>query len=186
MTMKGASGGSGKESDGSCCVLEFRGRKAEGDDATCRYTELFTSLRRSNRSGSRAPSLHAPECRWERFKSFCLRLAAGSSSERWLAALGLLDIDTCAPCRAGGAQRSSPVANLADLPNGVFVKFAEEPCLVHNDWLLAWSAGGYTKRIERPHNAEVIVLTPKSTLATISAGYVNEIHTSENRWGDGP
>jgi len=52
------------------------------------------------------------------------------------------------------------MANLADLPNGVFVKFAEEPYLVYYDWLLAWSAGGYTKRMDRPHNAEVIVLTP--------------------------
>jgi hypothetical protein len=73
------------------------------------------------------------------------------------------------------------VANLADLPNGVFVKFAEEPYLVYNDWLLGWSAGGYTKRMDRPHNAEVIVLTPNSTVAAIRAGYVPEIHTSANR-----
>jgi predicted SnoaL-like aldol condensation-catalyzing enzyme len=61
--------------------------------------------------------------------------------------------------------------------------FSEEPYLVHNNGLLAWSAGGYTKRIERPQNTEVIVLTPKSTVATIRAGYAPEIHASANQWG---
>jgi hypothetical protein len=32
--------------------------------------------------------------------------------------------------------------------------------------------------MELPDNSEVIVLTPKSTVETIRAGYVPEIHTS--------
>ncbi len=92
---------------------------------------------------------------------------------------------------AGGnrlrAERVAPenlfVANLAELPDGVLVKSAEEAYLVYNNGLLAWSAGGFTKRIERPQNTEVIVLTPKSTVATIRAGYAPEIHTSANQWG---
>jgi hypothetical protein len=67
------------------------------------------------------------------------------------------------------------------LPSGVFVRHAdwgEDAYLVWNGGLLAWTAGGYTKRIDRPKKAEVAVLTPEATVAAIRAGYVPEVHPS--------
>ena len=56
--------------------------------------------------------------------------------------------------------------------------WGENAYLVQNDRLLVWTAGGYTGQKNRPHDAKVIVLTPKSTVETIRAGYVPEIHPS--------
>ena len=162
------------------CVLKFRGRKRKVMTPS-RYTELFFLDEATALAAGHRPCF---ECRRERFKSFCCAWQQ-AHPQKGGSQPSASDIDTCLHAERV-APKNLSVANLADLPNGVFVKFAEEPYLVHNDWLLAWSAGGYTKRMDRPHNAEVIVLTPKSTVATIRAGYVPEIHTSANRWGDGP
>ncbi len=67
------------------------------------------------------------------------------------------------------------------MPNGVFVRRAgstEDAYLVRDNGLLAWSAGGYIKPIDRPKKAEVLVLTPASTVAVIRAGYAPEVHPS--------
>jgi len=162
------------------CVLEFRGRKRKVMTPR-RYTELFFLDEATALAAGHRP---CAECWWERFKSFCsawkqAHPQKGGSQPTASEIDNRLHAERVAP-------KNLSVANLADLPNGVFIKFAGKPYLVHNDWLLAWSAGGYTKRMKRPHNAEVIVLTPKSTVATIRAGYVPEIHISANRWGDGP
>jgi len=161
------------------CVLEFWGRKRKVMTPS-RYTELFFLDEATALAAGHRP---CAECRRERFNSFCCAWRQ-AHPQKGGSQPSASDIDNCLH-----AERVSPknlfVAKLADLPNGVFVKFAEEPYLVYNDRLLAWSAGGYTKRIDRPHNAEVIVLTPKSTVATIRAGYVPVIHISATQWEDG-
>jgi len=159
------------------CVLEYRGRKRKVMTPG-HYRELFFLDEATALAAGHRP---CAECRRERFDAF--RSAwqyahpqkGGSQPTAW-------EIDNRLH-----AERVAPenlfVAHLAELPDGVLVKSAEEACLVYNNGLLAWSAGGYTKRIERPQNTEVIVLTPKSTVATIRAGYAPEIHTSANQWG---
>ena len=158
------------------CVLEFRGRKRKVMTPG-RYTELFFLDEATALAAGHRP---CAECRRERFNAF---------RSTWQKAHTQKDGSQPTASEIDDrlhAERVAPenlfVANLAELPNGAFVKFAEEPYLVHNNGLLAWAGGGYTKRIVRPHNAEAIVLTPKSTVATIRAGYVPEIHTSANRW----
>jgi hypothetical protein len=77
--------------------------------------------------------------------------------------------------------KRSFVAALDELPDGVFVTVAawgEQAYLVWGHHLLAWSPGGYGERRRRPKDKEVKVLTPKSTVATIRAGYAPEIHPS--------
>ena len=70
---------------------------------------------------------------------------------------------------------------LDGLPDGVFVAvpaWGERAYLVLGDYLLAWSPGGYRERRRRPKDEEVRVLTPPSTVKTIRAGYVPEVHLS--------
>jgi hypothetical protein len=51
----------------------------------------------------------------------------------------------------------------------------ERAYLVRDERLLAWSPRGYGER-RRPKGAEVKLLTPPSTVATIRAGYAPEVH----------
>jgi hypothetical protein len=73
------------------------------------------------------------------------------------------------------------IGNLDNLPDGVFVTFStagEQAYLVWGGRLLLWTPRGYGKTRWRPKGEEVKVLTPKSTVATIRAGYVPEVHPS--------
>ena len=65
-----------------------------------------------------------------------------------------------------------------ELPNGIFVKWETRDCLLWDDSLLLWSPGGYQERRPRPKGEQVAVLTPRSTVAAICAGYVPVIHPS--------
>ncbi len=78
------------------------------------------------------------------------------------------------------SKRSFPAA-LDDLPDGVFVTvpaWGGQTYLVWGGRLLAWSPGGYRERRPRPRGKGVRVLTPKSTVAAIRAGYIPEVHAS--------
>jgi hypothetical protein len=161
------------------CVLEFRGRKRRVMTPG-HYTELFFLDEASALAAGHRP---CAECRRERFNIFrqawrsaqagtsCLVLPTADEIDRQLHA------ERVAPDRSKRLFR----ADLDDLPNGVFVRRADwgqDAYLVWNDGLLAWAAGGYSGRRDRPNKIEVLVLTPGSTVAAIRAGYVPEIHPS--------
>jgi hypothetical protein len=80
----------------------------------------------------------------------------------------------------GGKQRTHR-EELDELPDAVFVRLPGDdatPLLVHGDGLLAWSAGGYTHRVARPHGVAVEVLTPPLVVEAIRGGYSPALHTS--------
>jgi hypothetical protein len=86
-----------------------------------------------------------------------------------------------------GPKRSKGffLSALDPLPDGVLVARPELPdqaWLVLGDHLWRWSAAGYSDRTPRPKNTQVQVLTPKSTVAAIKAGYTPEIHPSAASW----
>jgi hypothetical protein len=67
------------------------------------------------------------------------------------------------------------------LPDGAIITvpdWGQEAYLVRGEQLLAWSPGGYGKPRSRPKNTEVSVLTPKSTVRAIRAGYTPDVHPS--------
>lgn len=161
------------------CLLEFRGRK-RSVMTPGRYTELFfldeaTALAAGHRPCS--------ECRHARYVTFCKAWgtanAGGDSSTKITAE----EIDRrlhTERMTANHSQRSY-VTPLDELPDGVFVTHSaweERAYLVWGDSLLAWSPGGYSERRQRLYGEEVQVLTPKSTVATIRAGYSPDIHPS--------
>jgi hypothetical protein len=157
------------------CVLEFRGRKRTVMSPR-HYTELFfldeaTALAAGHRT--------CAECRRERFNAF--RDAWRQQEHSHPPTADEIDNRLHTERLTPDKKKNVHLANLADLPNGVFVKMAdwgENAYLVWNDGLLLWTAGGYSGQKKRPHSAEVEVLTPKSTVEAIRAGYVPEIHPS--------
>lgn len=70
---------------------------------------------------------------------------------------------------------------LSALPDGSMVRLDGRPWLVHGDQLLAWTAAGYQQRRRRTNIGEVTVLTPRATVATLTAGYRPKLHPTALR-----
>ncbi len=161
------------------CVLEFKRRKRQVMTPG-RYTELFFLDEATALAAGHRP---CAECRHARFRAF--RNAWGTAnpgdggSPRPTATL--IDDRLHAERIASDHSKRSFRGSLDELPDGVFVTVAawgEQAYLVWGDHLLAWSPAGYGERRRRPKGEEVMVLTPKSTVGAIRAGYVPAIHPS--------
>jgi hypothetical protein len=155
------------------CLLEFKERKRQLMKPGS-YTELFFLDEATALAAGHRP---CAECRNARFKCFCHAWGTAHPEARPTATLidNQLHSERIAPDRS----KRYFMGNLNELPNGVFVtlpEWREQAFLVWGDQLMAWSPGGYGERRERPKGVEVNVLTPKSTVETIRAGYVPEIH----------
>jgi len=158
------------------CVLAFKGRWRQVMTPG-RYTELFFLDEATALAAGHRP---CAECQRQRFNAF---RTAWRSAHPAAPLPTAVEIDCQLHAERVGPDRSKRQfdAPLAELPDGVFVRlvgWGDGAYLVWKGGLLAWSPGGYTTRIDRPEKAEVAVLTPASTVATIRAGYAPEIHPS--------
>jgi hypothetical protein len=161
------------------CVLEFRGRMRQVTTPG-RYTELFFLDEATALAAGHRP---CAECRHSRFLDFCNAWKAAYPADGTLTrpTAPLIDDRLHAERIASDRSKRTFMAALDELPDGVFVSVAawgEQAYLVWGDRLLVWSLGGYGKGRQRPRGLEAEVLTPESTVATIRAGYIPEIHPS--------
>jgi hypothetical protein len=158
------------------CLLEFKGRK-RAVMTPGHYTELFFLDEATALAAGHRP---CAECRRERFDAFRRALAAGTGTEQLRTAVDLdrrLHAERVAPDRS----KRTHTTNLDELPAGVFVLLsnkARTPYLVLGRSLLAWTAGGYADRVERPHGVDVEVLTPELAVCALRGGYIPELHPS--------
>jgi hypothetical protein len=161
------------------CVLEFRGRKRSVMTPN-RYTELFFLDEATALAAGHRP---CAECRHARFLDFCAAWKAahpGRFGSRRPTADEMDEVlhrERIGPQRSKGSYRAA----LDELPDGVFIAAEDRPetaRLVLGNSLFDWTAGGYQARRSRPVGSIVHVLTPRSTVAAISAGYAPVIHAS--------
>ena len=164
------------------CVLEFRGRQRTVMTPG-RYTELFFLDEATGLAAGHRPCF---ECRRERFLAFQAAWRAGRFRVRKTSSPTAGEMDErlhserVRPNRTNGTFQ----ARLGDLPDGVFVQRLasyEEAYLLWRGNLLQWSPGGYRERITRRRDEEVLVLTPRSTVQAIRAGYVPVVHPSATK-----
>ena len=142
-----------------------------------RYTELFFLDEATALAAGHRP---CAECRRGRFDAFRRALAAGTENEPLPTAVEI-DRRLHAQRVAPGRSKRTHTANLNALPDGVFVLLPDverTPYLVQGRSLLAWTAGGYMNRVERPPGIVVEVLTPGLTVRAIRSGYAPELHPS--------
>jgi hypothetical protein len=159
------------------CVLEFRGRHRTVM-APNRYTELFFLDEATGLAAGHRPCF---ECQRSRFLAFRDAWAVGNRRATGSEPIRAELMDAQLHAERSFPDRSKRLftANIDELPEGVFVKLGGPDggaCLLWRDDLLDWSPAGYTGRRPRPDGEMVSVLTPRSTVAAIRAGYEPEVH----------
>ena len=159
------------------CRLEFRGRRQEVMRPGA-YTQLFFLDEAVALAAGHRPCAHCRRADYEAFVSAWM--AAGGRSERPRAA----EIDwQLHRERVDSATRRqvTHAAPLDALPDGVFVTLPGKPgapYLVLERRLLTWTAEGYRGVRARPDGLEVVVLTPRTTVAALAAGFKPRLHPS--------
>jgi hypothetical protein len=160
------------------CRLAFRGRHRTVMTPG-RYTELFFLDEATALAAGHRP---CGECRRADFLRFRDAWLAGNP-DRGLnadALVGAIDQELHRDRLGADGQSLTYPATLASLPDGVFVLGAGsgEALLVWRGNLVPWSPAGYGKPLHGRRGERCIVLTPRSTVAAIAAGYVPRVHAS--------
>jgi hypothetical protein len=149
------------------CVLEFGGRHREVM-APHRYTELFFLDEVTALAAGHRP---CAECRREAYRRFQASWIAyhgkpsdADSMDRRLHADRLED-----------ERKRTYRDEISNLPDGVYVSADRAAWLLWRDQLHAWSDAGYARR-QRAERGEVEVLTPRSIVGVLVAGYRPQVH----------
>jgi len=162
------------------CLLSFKGRR-RSVMAPGQYTELFFLDEATALAAGHRPCAECQRERFERFRAVWAaanpRLAHGPRP-----AAPALDAALHAERLTSSGQKRTYVAPAASLPDGAFVLWTADPAaaplpyLVLGRWLLRWSPFGYDAAIPRPAGGDLPVLTPRSVVRTLAAGYAPGLH----------
>lgn len=159
------------------CRLDFRGRHREVMTPH-RYTELFfldeaVAIAAGHRPcyECRRADYRAWQAAWSRARDGAPQPSAGEMD-------AVLHRDRIDP--ATRRQRTWQAA-YPDLPDGTFVVRNADAWLVRGDLLLRWTPARYSGDVRRPATGEVMVLTPRASVALLAAGYLPQTHPSAAR-----
>ncbi len=161
------------------CLTEFKNRKRPLMAPGC-YTELFFLDEAAALSAGHRP---CAECRREDFNLYKIAWIKGNPEHCPEGKLQVAGIDKVVHAERVTKSREKVIysAQLADLPDGSFVVLPEEPGKAYLLWqkqLYLWSPDGYGQCQSIDPQLSVSVLTPRSTVNALSAGYVPIVHTS--------
>ena len=152
------------------CSLAFRGRRRTVMSPH-RYTELFFLDEATALAAGHRP---CAECRRDNYRRF---------QSLWNACnLGPTNADAMDARlheeRLAAKKKRTYREHIERLPEGTYVFVDGAAWLLWGRALHAWSDSGYTRRHPRPARGELEVLTPRSLVALLSAGYRTGIHPS--------
>ena len=156
-----------------CCRLDFNDRHREVMTPN-RYTELFFLDEATALAAGHRPCF---ECRRQDFLWFATLWARVAGRDGRATAPAMDDVLHAERVDASGCKVTY-VAPFAELPSGVFVRHDGRPCLVLGDRLSAWTPDGYASAVRRPASGDADVLTPRSIVAVLAAGFCPALHPS--------
>jgi hypothetical protein len=158
------------------CRLEFRGRHRP-IMAPRSWTELFFLDEATALAAGHRPCAECRHADYRRFQAAWRQAGLANSAEA-AAAADAMDAVLHVDRRIRPWIKRTYVAPFASLPDHTYVALDGQAWLVLADRILAWSADGYCQRAARPPAGSVTVLTPKSIVAVLEAGYQAEVHPS--------
>jgi hypothetical protein len=159
------------------CVLEFKDRHREVMQPN-RYTELFFLDEATALAAGHRPCFECRRAEADRFAELWAKVHGRAQRER----APMMDEVLHAERVDSGRRKVTFRARRADIPSGAFVRYARDgrgarSYLIVGNHLLAWHPSGYTSLVTPAHiGDEVEVLTPRSIVAVLSAGYRPMLH----------
>ncbi len=162
------------------CLLEFRGRKRTVMTPN-RYTELFFLDEATSLAAGHRP---CAECRWRAFNEFKIAWLQGNRPSEQEVQVKVAELDRQLHAERVTRRREKVTyqAAIEALPDGVFVVLPDTPEAAFLLWrggLHRWSPAGYVERMPRAGSSyPVDVLTPRSTVNAITAGYAPSVHAT--------
>jgi hypothetical protein len=157
------------------CRTAFRGRHRQLLQPHS-YTELFFLDEATAFAAGHRP---CAECRYADYQCFKAAWAVGVGIPN-----GADDMDVVMHAdrlEGRGVQQRKRTywEQVATLPEGTFIRLDGSAWLLWRGQLLEWSAGGYRTRLSPlVVSSRVEVLTPRSLVAVLRAGYPLQVHVS--------
>ena len=151
------------------CLLRYKGVRRELMQPG-RWTELFFLDEATALAAGHRPCAYCQRARYEEFRAVWARanpeLASGPRP-------GADELDSCLHAERldTSRQRITYPAPLGTLPDATFVVHEEKAHLVRDARLFPWRPDGYGAAIELPPHSPVLVLTPRSTVNALGAGF---------------
>jgi hypothetical protein len=157
------------------CRTAFRGRHRQLLQPHS-WTELFFLDEATAFAAGHRPCAECRHADYQRFKS-AWEVAVGvpNGADEMDAVLHADRLEG----RGVNQRKRTHWERLAIIPDGVFICLDGSAWLLWRERLLEWSAGGYrARRSQPPIASRVEVLTPRSLVAVLRAGYPLQVHVS--------
>ena len=158
------------------CLLQYKEKHRELMQPG-RWTELFFLDEATALAAGHRPCAYCQRARYEEFRSLW-----GQANPRLAttARPGADEIDLGLHAERLDAQRQRITfrAPLASVPDAAFVVIDDEPYLYYGSRLWRWRPGGYDNGIDLPAASQVAVLTPRSVVNTLAAGFKVQVDRS--------
>jgi hypothetical protein len=148
------------------CRLEFRGWRRGPLMQPGRFTELFFLDEATAFAAGHRPCALCRREDYTTFVSMWRGLHAGQTGADAIDAQ--LHAERIDP---GTRTHRRHAASFDALPDGAFVMHDGAPHLVRGPDLLRWTAAGYAERTARPVGGRAEVITPRSLVAVLRAGW---------------
>lgn len=151
------------------CLLEFEGRHREVM-APDRYTELFFLDEASAFAAGHRPCFECRRADYNRFKSLWLKANPEYGFDEKTSIRKIDDILHHERIKSDRSKNTFE-EKAESLPDGTFIVWNNEPCLISQGMLYPWTPFGYQKGIPYTSDQQMVVLTPKSVVRTFHEGY---------------
>ncbi|HMH21223.1 MAG TPA: hypothetical protein VK563_05585 [Puia sp.] len=159
------------------CRLEYKGKRLPLMEPN-HNTQLFFMDEATSFSAGHRPCAFCRREDFNRFKEYWLKGNPGSGFDK---KTSIREIDAVLQKERIGADRSKVTHDERpdQLPDGAFVLFNDEPCLLYGGQLYRWSPSGYGMPVALPGTGMLPVLTPRSVINAFKAGYKPQMTLSD-------
>ena len=163
------------------CKLEFKGIRRTIMSPN-HYTELFFLDEATALSAGHRPCAHCMRDRYNEFRSYWVKANPNPVDSSCFNA-NQIDATLHTERISSDKTKSTYTAQINELPVGSFILLEPDasPYLVLEETLLAWTPGGYTHQIGKTQNQPVTVLTPRSIVQMLKAGFHANLHDSASQ-----